>query len=402
MQPAVPTNYFNNYGLSGQPLQLATSIYQQGSPTFNAAIASPYTAQTNYGFINAAPQQQQQQSGPSFGLNNLSTAGRIIGNGGTLPQSGFINNIGAGLGFAPGASAPTYLATGALPWQTAGAVANPALLSAGPSNIISSGAGGLGSSTALGGSTLSSTLGAAGIGAFAGNFLGKIGGNPTGGSIGGGVGAAIGSAFGPVGSVVGGALGGVVGGFFGGKKPATSASGFSVGALNPDGTFVNASTGTKNASAEQGQAAMDTLGSYLTSASKALGIEFKPGTSFDGGYNSLRSGGPYPDYINVMGENVDGKGGNTNYMYYDISDPTEKDRVFREAVKIAAARSGYTDMGAIDAHFDQQKFLTTTQGKQAQAMPFIPIKNDQRFADFMSKFKTQGTTPNANATPTPV
>lgn len=405
MLPAVNNNGYYNYGLNGQPLQMATSIYQQGTPTYNAAIASPYTVNTQYGFMNAAP-QKQEQSGPSFGLDNLSSGGNIVKNGFNLPQSNFINNAGAALGFSPGTL--SYTAAGALPWQTAGAIANPAM--AGQAGV------GLtqGTSSALGAGTFSSALGAAGIGAFAGNFLGKIGGNSTGGSIGGAIGAGIGMAVGgPIGGVIGGTIGGTIGGFFGGKSKPTSASEFGLDGLKSDGSFVNARVGTKAAGSEQGQAMMDKLGTYMQSASKNLGIDFsksqESGTSFRGGFNSLRSGGPSPYFLTIQGHGVDETNPDavTKTTYFDPNNPDEADKAYREAVKAAARRSGYTDMAAIDTLFDQQKFDTTTAGKQAKAMPFIPIKDNQRFADFMGKFKTQsttvptqGTTPNANATPT--
>lgn len=69
--------------------------------------------------------------------------------------------------------------------------------------------------------SLTSILGAGGIGFFGGGLLADLtGGNTTGGSIGGGLGAAAGMAtFGPIGAAVGGTLGAAIGSLFGGGAP---------------------------------------------------------------------------------------------------------------------------------------------------------------------------------------
>ena len=80
------------------------------------------------------------------------------------------------------------------------------------------------------GSTLTSSLAFAGLGALGGGVLaGLTGGNKTGGSIGGGLGAGLGAAaFGPLGALGGGLLGSVVGGLFGGDKPSNKEQGVDV------------------------------------------------------------------------------------------------------------------------------------------------------------------------------
>ena len=75
--------------------------------------------------------------------------------------------------------------------------------------------------------TLTSTLGAAGLGALGGTLLAGItGGNKTGGAIGGGLGAGIGFAVGgPLGGLIGGAGGSLLGGLLGSTKPSNKEQG---------------------------------------------------------------------------------------------------------------------------------------------------------------------------------
>ncbi len=361
------------------PLQQVASEFRPGG-----AYAAPTTGGYYNPVITAPAPQIQQPSGtllsPSNTYSGVKNIGSIL-NGNGLPQSQTLNSIGSAVGFSPGGL--TYTATGALPWQTAGSVANPAMLGSGAPVTNATGA--------LGTSTLSSTLGAAGIGAFAGNFLGKIGGNSTGGSIGGAAGAAIGNMIAPgIGGFIGGAIGGIAGGFFGGK-PATAASSFANDGINPDGTFINARVGSKGAGPEFGQQTQNELSKYFTGASKALGIQFANNTQINAGYNSLRSGGPHPGYVDVHGDNIDGQGGTSKKFFFDPNDAAAKDKAYRDAVALVAQRSGFTDTAKLNEYFDSMN----APQQQGSSAPFIPIKGQQRFADFMSKY-TQGTQ-NGNA-----
>lgn len=81
---------------------------------------------------------------------------------------------------------------------------------------------GLSTAGSLTSASLTSLLGAAGIGAFGGGLLAQLtGGNQIGGSIGGGLGAALGAAFpilGPLTPIAGGLAGSLLGGLFGGSE----------------------------------------------------------------------------------------------------------------------------------------------------------------------------------------
>ena len=104
------------------------------------------------------------------------------------------------------------------------------------------------------GATLSSILGAAGIGAFGGGLLaGLTGGNRLGGSVGGGFGAGLGFAIGgPVGGLIGGVGGSLLGGLFGGGS-STEANEFTVdlstGAIRKSKSEVRSDTGRRNTEA---------------------------------------------------------------------------------------------------------------------------------------------------------
>lgn len=112
-----------------------------------------------------------------------SNAGLFAGLGSTV--AGGINSFGAGIGLT---ASPAPMLYGA------------------PTGLLG------------GTASLTSVLGAAGLGAIGGGLLaGLLGENKTGGSIGGGIGATIGmlTPLGPVGALIGGALGSIVGGLFG-------------------------------------------------------------------------------------------------------------------------------------------------------------------------------------------
>lgn len=346
---------------------------------YNVALPS-YNYNNPYVMAPATPVQAQLTSGNSSILGDVSglrDAGQFVQNGLQFPQSTFLNNVGTSLGFAPGT-------------VTYGTAFGPSLPGAaqafGPSlpSTATAVPGSLGTT-----STLSSSLGAAGLGALAGNFLGRIGGNATGGSIGGGLGAGIGMAVGgPPGAVIGGLLGGIGGGFFGGKKPATSASEFLGGTgVNADGTLSGVSFGAKNAGQYEGynQSLSQEFSNYLSKAKGVLGVDFT-GTTVRGGVNTRHSPSGQAGYLMV-----------DNKTYgFDPNDPNSRQQAIGQAVADIARQSGASDE-QIQQMANQLSYEATPQGQAMKSMPFIPIKDDQRFADFMSKYKVQGT-PDANAT----
>lgn len=356
---------------------------------FSAGGAYAPSAQTysNYGYTPVQAQAQSSSGGIFSGDNAVSGArqlGSIVKNNFSLPQSQTLNSIGQSLGFAQGAAAPTYLTAGAMPWQTVGAVANPStaagLLSAGPSNAITSGAGNIG---ALGTSTLSSTLGAAGIGAFAGSFLGKIGGNSTGGSIGGAIGAGIGNMIAPgIGGVIGGALGGVVGGFFGGKV-GTSASEFG-SKINPDGTMNNPGLGAKNAGSYEGynKSLADEFGAVFEKAKPLLGVTKFNTTELRGGVNTKHSTSGQPGFLEVGGK----------VFGFNPDDNKSRQEAIGQGIAELARQNGASE--------EKIKEIAASLGKNSSSTAYtIPFQDKTKFTDFMNKFK--GTTDVQPPSPAP-
>lgn len=352
-----PQGYFSNMGATP-----SSQYYQYVQPQSNSGGSS------GGGLLDLASQGKSSidfLSGKSFGGVNSA-----------------VNSFGSSLGFASGATAPTYLTAGAMPWQTVGAVANPSyasgLLAAGPSNVVSSGASTAGS---LSTATLGQTLGAAGIGAFAGNFLGKIGGNSTGGSIGGAIGAGIGMAFGPPGAILGGLIGGIGGGFFGSKSKPTQADTYYT-FMAPDGTLSYRDSGSKNPGqfAGFGKSIADEFGQLSSSLSKDLGIQFEKDSRFSSGISTLHGGA----YV------TDNK---TNQIFFDYKDEASKRNAYLEALKKSAQNSGYTNMEAIDKWF-QSKSMNGGRGTPNIAPATTPPAS--QFKQFVEQYKAQQ---NANAAP---
>lgn len=385
------------------PPTIATSAFSPGgayypTPLNNYNIAPPNSSYGNpYANANRmVPVQSQGQGGFGSIISNaqtLKSAGQFIGNGFQLPQSSFINSVGTGLGFAPGAV--SYGSSFGPSVAGAAEAFGPAAADAGSLVAGSTGAS----------ATLSSTLGAAGIGALAGNFLGRIGGNATGGSIGGGIGAGIGMAVGgPVGGVIGGLIGGIGGGFFGGGKKPTAASHFNA-VVDPNGAYAYTGYGAKNAGQYDGynQQLSSDISSALQQAKQYLpGINYK-NFSISGGVNTLHSGGPEAGYITLYNDSKTGTGWDTGTdinksIYFNPDDPNDKQRAIGEAVAQLALRSGATPE-QVQSMSQQIQFNSTPQGQASQSMPFVPIQNNQRFADYMAKYKDQGT-PNAPTNPT--
>lgn len=127
-----------------------------------------------------------------------------LGGGGSLFSA--VNSFGANFGF--GGVTPDFI--------------GPLL----PGTGVGSAAG------ALTSASLSSVLGAGGIGAFGGGMLASaLGLHGTGGSVGGGLGAAAGMMIGgPIGGLIGGTLGSLVGGMFGSTNHPAATFGGTIGA----------------------------------------------------------------------------------------------------------------------------------------------------------------------------
>ncbi len=164
----------------------------------------------------------------------MQLATTVVSKAGQVQKAGQLAGV-----FGSGATPvnAVYSTAGAMPWQAAGAVANPAVAASGnaavalpwqvpgppmPAGAAAGGAGALGTSIAgiagyWGGTKLAEALGQ----------------NPTGGGIGGGLGSTAGfilSGGNPLGAVVGGALGSLVGGMFGNNEPSdfTQAGGINI------------------------------------------------------------------------------------------------------------------------------------------------------------------------------
>lgn len=373
----VPTN-------NTQPLSLATSQFSSGgvmapSPANNYNVAPiNYLSNFNnpYGYSPLASSRptQQQQGNSSFGgiLGNASTlknAGQFVQNGFQIPQSGFVNSIGSGLGFSSGGLAYSGVGPAALPWAQPGMVANSAM--AGLPGV-SGATGALGTT-----STLSSTLGAAGIGAFAGNFLGKIGGNSTGGTIGGALGAGLGNIVAPgIGGFIGGAIGGIAGGFFGGGKPPTNASEFD-GNLYKDGTISNFSYGAKNASgySDYNTQMSKEMADYMAKIKPHLGISDFKEAFIRGGVNTKYSPSGQPGFLMV----------NDTVYGFDPNDMSSRQQAIGQAIAQMARESGATEE-QIKTASDAVTAQSSPQGQAQTGVPFVPIKNTTKFNEFMAKY----------------
>lgn len=318
--------------LSGNP-----ALSYQGTQFYGLPVANGPQNNSGGGFFGGNTSQYMPSPSNFTNFNPASSSGT---GGGSSPLSHFnspfsglttaINNFGAeSLGFGFGGPA----GTGALAAETI----SPGLLAADSSLAglpVADAAGSLGAGS-LTSASLSSTLGAAGIGAFAGGFLGKIGGNSTGGSIGGGIGAAIGNMILPgVGGIIGGLIGGIGGGFFGGKK-GTSATMFGVGDISDwDNTI---GYGGKNNNSGYNKTLASELKDYVDVMGTTLGGTKLKG-SITGGYNSLH-GGPGGGYIDIS--NADGNG--AQRFNFSPDDKVGKKKAMTDALTFLARNNGATD-----------------------------------------------------------
>lgn len=361
-----PTNTFNPYfnGTTGNPFA--------GTPVGNGYY-NPGASSSGYSANIMGDNGGGGFMSPTDMYSGLKSAGNFISNGFSLPQSNFINDIGASIGFGSGA-----------------APAIPSGLTAGETSFLQAAqtASGIGEGTAgaLGTSTLSSTLGAAGIGAFAGSFLGRIGGNTTGGTIGGGLGAGIGMAVGgPVGGIIGGLIGGIGGGFFGGK-PGTAASEGNY-RFNADGSVVYTGGGEKNAGGYSGfnqhlgqmyADSFDKAKKYMT----GLGIELQP-MDFRAGVNTRHSPSGQPGYVQVGGQTFG----------FDPDNQDSINTALGQTLSAIAKAQGATD-AQIAGMADSLRFDASAKGQGLKSMPKIKLTSGQ-FANYMAKFNSsEGNPPN--------
>lgn len=197
-----------------------------------------------------------------------------------VPGSGFIDGVGANLGFSSGVPVYGGMGPAQLPWMQPGMVANPTVAASGV--VPTTTAPG-----SLSSSTLSGVLGAAGMGYFGGSILaGMIGGNPTTGGLGGAGGAAIGTAIGgPIGGIVGGLAGSLGGSLFGNKKPNPASMVGSDFGITPDGGFVD---GGKLSSKHADTSFASTMRNNLSAVNRS--IHEQTGLDLSGVISSLQSG----------------------------------------------------------------------------------------------------------------
>lgn len=332
--------------------------------------------------IQSSGSGQSQQSSPSSlnsnAVNLLSSAAQQSGVGksvlGGLTSS--INNFGMGLGFGSGGGASEAI-------SPALAAADPSLVASGAS--VSEGAASAGS---LSGATLSATLGAAALGFIGGGILaGALGENSTGGSIGGGIGAGIGFAVaGPIGALIGGVGGSIFGGMFGGNKPATAADTYS-SYLAPDGTMTFREHGAKNPGqyAGYGQQVANQFGQLSSAMAKDLGIQYAKDSYISSGISTLHGGA----YI------TDNQG---NQIFYDVSNPADQQRAFKQALETSALNSGFTDKSAVDNWFAAHQGGGQATEAVAPSIPNNPHGSEDQnsWQQFLSNYKAQQ---NANAAP---
>lgn len=326
--------------------------------------------------VIGAGQQAQQQQSSGGGLPNLPSLN--FGGNSTTGISGAINSLGFGGG------APVYGGVGpaAMPWMQPGMIANPTMAASGAPGIVSS-------TNALGGTaSLTSSLGAAGIGAFAGNFLGRIGGNPTGGSIGGGAGAGIGMAIGgPVGAVIGGLAGGVLGGFFGGKKKPNPASLFAA-TTDGDKGITGDSYGSKHMDDSFARGTASSFSNYVKTLKSEYGIDIGGQTIFGGsdkGRNFIRTQDTSLPYDDPYGYATD------TIMDFDPNDPNSVQKAYNGlAVDILKRKKMYTpelekqinEIGTVEGAKKTIAAQNKAMGRSAEGVPMIGAVKDSKALSF--------------------
>lgn len=129
--------------------------------------------------------------------------------------------------------------------------------------------------------TLTSVLGAAGLGFAGGGLLASLmGGNQLTGGIGGGLGAGIGMiAGGPLGALIGGGLGSVVGGLFGGSGEPRTTLGVQM-AAGANGMLGVTAASSKGSSAATARAFGDKVAMALNALDELVGFEYKRTVGF--------------------------------------------------------------------------------------------------------------------------
>ena len=193
--------------MQGLETQLASLIIKFAviNPLLNSLLGTNSTTISDIGSLLGS--SSLSGGGSSSGLS-LGTMGSLAGVANSASSGGILNSLGLG---GVGSSVSGFLGTNL--WG--GTSAASAIGTSGDINAAYT------STAGLGGTSIGSLLGGAGLGFGAGSLLnGLVGGNKLGGTAGSGVGglagAAIGSIIPGVGTLIGGLLGGAGGGLLGG------------------------------------------------------------------------------------------------------------------------------------------------------------------------------------------
>lgn len=239
---------FNEYA----PTYYGKSFLPNGMGVSQNALQATYNPQPLPWASGSTVQQQMPTQDASFGITDIASFGKdIFGqSAGVSGVTGAINSVGANLGF--GGVSPTFV---------------------GP---LQSGVGVGANAGALTSASLSSVLGAAGVGYVGGGMLADmVGLNAQGGSIGGGAGAAIGTAIAPgIGTIVGGVLGSLGGGLFGGSEPNPASVAGSNYGITPQGTFKDGGKlASKHVDTSIAQGLRDIVDKFNTSIHQQTGLD---------------------------------------------------------------------------------------------------------------------------------
>lgn len=341
-----PTVLANQNSNSVPDTNAANNANGQNISNLQAAATGNTQSLTNQQQISLInPSVPGQGSGPSGTVAGQGTSPNLASTGLNQAVSKLTGNVfdsainsvddfGSSLGF--GASSAAQDASNLFDLSEAGDIE-------GLTDLTGAGEGIGATAGELSSASLSSVLGAAGLGYTAGGLLSNVtGGNKTGSSIGGGIGAAAGYAIGgPIGGVIGTVGGSYIGGMFGNNTPATSASEFSEG-LTPNGQNITPSYGAKNNGSNINETVANSFNNVASNASSALGINFNPQISLHGGYNTLHSGGPQPGFIQVNAPNQP-----MQSYFFSPQDINSVSDAYFGALTNIAAQSGYTDTQAL-------------------------------------------------------
>lgn len=236
-------------------------------------------------------------SSSSLGL--LSTGGSLLSSG---SGGGLLSSLGlGGVGNSISSLLSTNLYGGT---SAAGAIATSGDLNAAYTTTAG-----------LGGTSLGSLLGGAGLGFGAGSLLnGLVGGNKTTGTLGSGVGAAAGAAIGSiipgVGTLIGGLLGGAGGGLLGGLFGGHAKNPYTLDTVSTSGGQLSIGSSYNQAQTDSTTAQLASDIATLNATFKALGVTVSAGNGNakgnlgivgDGASNAQSSIASYLDAIRFQG-----------------------------------------------------------------------------------------------------